>query len=145
VKSPDEAFLSQSFNPQIPFGIFTVGDSMKYAQLLISFVLLVSPVAASASQSFTQYCTHWQMGRTMTDADGGVTSTECTCTQWSGSGQQFGCDLCAPRQGTNGVTVQCLQRNSAPLNSGGCSAVGGSGLLGLLAMASLLISRRRKG
>ena len=88
---------------------------------------------------------------TGTQPDGGITSTECTCTAWSGSGQRYGCSLCAPgeQQPDGGPTpVQCLSRGGIlplPEGGGGCSAAGGSAALGVLAVLSvLLFCRRRK-
>ncbi|SRR5712692_2353010 len=121
---------------------------MKCAKYFISFAVLVAPVAASASQSYRQSCTRWSMGRP-TFPDAGV-SNECTCTAWSGWGQQFGCNLCAlGQQQTDGgpTPVVCLQQSTQPLPEagGGCSAAGGSAALGLLAVLGvLLFCRRRK-
>lgn len=89
------------------------------------------------------------MGRP-TFPDAGV-SSECTCTAWSGSGQRYGCNLCAlgEQQPDGGPPpVQCLLQGGLlplPEGGGGCSAAGGSAALGLLAVLGvLLFCRRRK-
>jgi len=117
------------------------------AKYFISFAVLVAPVAASASQSYTQRCTSWSMGR---PTDGGITSTECTCTAWSGIGQAFGCELCSPtgQESDGGYgRVICLRQTQYPISEAatGCSTAGGSAAMGLLAVLGvLLLCRRRK-
>lgn len=123
---------------------------MKCAKYFISFAVLVAPVAATASHGGREYCNYWIMGRLTPQTDGGVTSTECTCAAWSGYGERFGCNLCAPMaqpQFDGGfAAAQCLLTGALlPDTSGGCSAAGGSAALGLLAVLGvLLFCRRRK-